>query len=191
MNTLPEFTRFLEELQALINKYQGDPALLTKDQRITFAAAQTVPLYRETFDLIRDLVARAVCVTPGHVDQSIARCRYARVAWARHLAMTFAHEFTDASLATIAAYFNTPSHGMVGHARKNVALQCANFPEEKKFVDCLRLECREALRKHADAKKALATLPPVTRSIASIGPAAPAPRSSRGLRASVVKKSTP
>lgn len=190
MNTLHQFTRFLEELQALINKYQGDPQLLTKDQRITFAAAQTVPLYRETFDLIRDLVARAVGVIPGHVDQSIVRCRYARVAWARHIAMTFAHEFTDASLAAIGAYFNTPSHGSIGHARKNVALQCANFPEEQKFVDRLRLECRDALRKHADTKKALAELPPVTRSIASIGPAAPT-KSSPRLRASVVKKSIP
>jgi hypothetical protein len=161
MITLPEFKNFLAELQTLINKYSGsDPNLLTKDQRIAFAAKQTMPLYRKQFALITDYVANALDLDPGLIDQSKTRCRFARIAWARHLCMMFADELTSAPQAAIAAYYGCPSHSGVGYARRNVQAACAAYPTEAAWVERTRLELHECMDAAEIMAKAKANLAP-------------------------------
>jgi hypothetical protein len=170
VTTLPEFQNFLRDLQALIHKYNGsDPTLLTKDQRTAAAARATLPVYKKQFALITDYIANALELSPGLIDQSTSRCRFARVAWARHLCMMFCDELTSASQSAIAHYYGCPSHGGVGYARRNVQASTSAYKEEAAFVDRLRIELKECLLTAEAMSKAREHIPPVRAD--KVGPA--------------------
>jgi hypothetical protein len=155
MNTLPQFTSFIEELQALIDKYHPSNAVtlaISKPARQRHAAARDLPRYREQFALIVDYVANMFELDPGTIDQTKGRCRYARIAWARQIAMVLCHELTGAGVNTVAQHFNQRDHGAVCWAKGRVAERCKDSPDEAALLATLRHDVKACLELAASMK---------------------------------------
>lgn len=148
MNILPQFVSFMDDLRALIEKhYPGGATSLSQSKHLRQreASRMNVDIYSEQFGLIVAYVCNDLDLNTGLVDQSVRRCRFERVAWARQLCMVLCHELTEASTLTIAQYFNATDHGTVVYAKGRIAERCAERPNEAELLARLRVEVKQCL----------------------------------------------
>ena len=104
---------------------------------------QTIAAHRIWIvETIQGIVCEAMEVRP---EQMLSERRFERLAWARHVAMTFSYELSGLSTLALAPLFNRLDHSTIIHARSHVREEERMRGAKAREVEMLRARVREVI----------------------------------------------
>lgn len=140
-----KFRSFLRELRELCDRYsEPDDAAIAAD----LSDLAKNPM----LNAIAEAVGAKLSVHPDLIMQKNGRCRSDRVAWARHLAMTLAFEFTYFTQTAVANAFRLSDHTSLIHAVERVLDETSYDKPKAILYNSLRSEIAQLLEAKPTAR---------------------------------------